>query len=165
MINPLNIMLLAATLAEGSSSGPAITGLGSEVAAVAQNMNPPAGLESILPGSERDTMLALIFAAAILIFFSIAIITVITANKRSRKCKFCSAPMKVSGYETTMISRDAKLFTTIFTCPKCGNVMTRTNTVYAASGQEGVAGEKREKVQNEVLRKGYSDSRTLEHND
>lgn len=73
--------------------------------------------------------------------------------------------MKVSGYETTMISRDAKLFTTIFTCPKCGNVMTRTNTVYASSEQEGVAEEKREKIQSGVLRKGYPDSQTFEHND
>lgn len=98
---------------------------------ICQAQTTDTGFSVSLPGLGTTVGFGSIFllalgATAILV----AIVTVvITIKVRRNMCPFCKSQMRKSGFETTQISRNAILHTTIYTCSGCGNVRTRTHKI------------------------------------
>lgn len=71
-------------------------------------------------------LLVAISATVILVAIVIAVLAV---KNRKNRCPFCKEQMKILGYETTRITRNAKLRSTIYTCPGCGHTCTKTHKI------------------------------------
>lgn len=69
------------------------------------------------------TLLIAIGATAALVM---GMLVALALKNRKHRCQFCKSQMKVSGCEVTEISRTARLHSTVYTCPGCDNVRTRT---------------------------------------
>ncbi len=69
-----------------------------------------------------------LIAVGVAAIVAIVAIGIVTARTRKNICPGCGKhQMRKSGFETTQISRSVMLHTTIYTCPGCATVRTRTH--------------------------------------
>lgn len=92
-----------------------------------------------LHGLETTMDFGNIFLIALVAIIPAAII-ISAMTVKARRCPFCKSRMHKSGFETTRISRNAVMHTTIYTCPGCGNVRTRTRKINHSLHNDGVKG-------------------------